>query len=66
MKFFVVLSGLLAVVNCAEYCYNDVVGSCGSRGIYFVLPSTECLVFPCHNFRHLCLVFHSDFLKAGW
>jgi hypothetical protein len=35
MKFIVVLSGLLSVVNCAEYCYNDVVGSCGTRGIYF-------------------------------
>lgn len=35
MKFLVVLFGLLAVVSSAEYCYNDVVGSCGTRGIRF-------------------------------
>jgi hypothetical protein len=32
MKFLVVLSAFLAV-SFAQYCYNDVVGSCGPRGI---------------------------------
>lgn len=32
MKFFaVVLCALVAVVSCEEFCYNDVVGSCGSK-----------------------------------
>jgi hypothetical protein len=32
MKFLVVLSALLAV-SFAQHCYNDVVGSCGVRGM---------------------------------
>lgn len=32
MKVLVVLSALLAV-SFAQYCYNDVVGSCGPRGV---------------------------------
>nr|AGM32344.1 ferritin, heavy subunit [Coptotermes formosanus]AGM32405.1 ferritin, heavy subunit [Coptotermes formosanus] len=32
MKFLVVLSAFLAV-SFAQYCYNDVVGSCGPRGV---------------------------------
>jgi len=66
MKFLVVLSAFLAV-GFAQYCYNDVVGSCSARGVdvkncHAKYGAVDTLVFDLQSYANAHISRSFDYL----